>query len=196
MTSIDKITAAKLKHARELELLEAEGQFEGLQGFKHICNHKRPFAVFEVNSLKDAADILATLKPTNETNKLGFAGKDDIVIDTPYHVTFDSPARQTRFSQPAVKLKWQYGELDIWLEFPSELVKELRVGGRRAVTDSERHYFTGMSYKQLQRIEILTYWLKSGQSQSYYGGNKVATCPKAVQALLDYIKTADNQDES
>jgi len=179
---------AKVKCAEIMKKADIAERFENTVGFKHVISGRRYFVTFEVETLEQAAKVLKNHAPTNKTNKLGFAGKDDEIINTPYHVSFDSPARVTPYTRPQLKIVYACGEIDIWLTMPSELVKELRGTGNRSVTDSEYHYFTGISMRKIREISIPTYYLLGGESQSYYGGQKTARNVEAIDKLIAFIK--------
>lgn len=182
-----KKQAAKDKLKAEMAKLEVEERFHNTVGFRHVIHSRQYIAIFEVETLQDARQVMKEYPPTNKTNKLSFAAKDDIIIDTPYHITFTSPVRVSTFSKPECKIQYSHGEVGIWLKFPSELVRERVIGGTRKVTASEYHYFGGVPMAKIRQMSISTYALKDGDNVGYYGGNKVARNETAIQEFIDYI---------
>lgn len=67
-----------------------------------------------------------------------------------------------------------------------ELLKPLLTLQHRNLTDSEHHYFTGVSTAGLNRMQIPVYRFR-GQDRRFYGGYSVLIDPIAITELISHL---------
>ena len=158
-----------------------ESRFEILDGFGI---KSRRTGCYECDNLKDIAIIISAL-PTSATSfELTFAGKDNETIETGYKFRTESIINK----QVTVTLRYKIeDDIEVRIEFPSFLISDFLVNDTRRVTDSELHYFGGVSRLEIDKYKIPCARFRDSSNQGYYGGDYVCTSPLAVMKIIQFI---------
>ena len=197
--TVDKIAELKAKQAKELEFATLELSLiekcanAGIEEKCRLIDSKRPFLVIGdalTNEIKLFKKVLE-LFPVTEQKEVKTASDTCGMFD--FHMSINNSGRHCRFSaMHELKISWKSGEIDIWLAFDcsKDFFNELIVSGSsRKITDSEHHYYTGMSYKELGEIRLPVKTFKSGNKR-LYGGTRYLICSDMVKSIADLLKGA------
>jgi hypothetical protein len=130
--------------------------------------------------------------PTNKTTKIGFAGKDDIVVKSPFKLNINNPARPYEGNSFSFHIDYDSDKYDMQIIVPIEMVKDFVERTQRGVTDSEHHYFTGVSMSELHNMRLMAYDFAfkhklTGKVISWYGGDKTLTDETGIQEIIDFL---------
>lgn len=159
-------------------------------GVKHnACISKRNFISFDCKTIYEVKQLLSTLSPTNKTSVIGTAtDKFYKTIDSPYKITIDNPASTNQYNWFSLRIQFELNDIDIWINVPLNLITFYNfVRITRNITDSEYHYFIGMSNKQLREMKVTAYNFNNNYVVNFYGGSKTLFCGIEANNIINGI---------
>ncbi len=117
-------------------------------------------------------NVLSSFPATNENTVIGTA-RDSYFADlkTPFKVNINNPASPNSYNSFSVEISYMSNDIDVQCTLPIDCIKDYTSTGERTITDSEYHYFTGVSMERLRRMNVRNYNFNSTQI-SWYGGDK------------------------
>lgn len=186
-TATERKENAQNEMKQELDLIEKTEHLYDFPQYKHsIRSGGKIIACFDADTDQDLADLLNALEPTNKETVLGFAGKEDQIIETPYRITADS-------NYHGIKTKIQYtcGDLQIWITASGDVLGDFSSLYSRKVTDSEHIYYLGMSIRQINEYSIMARDFGADYTVRYYGGHNVCTNPEAINEMMNNWKAGN-----
>lgn len=161
-----------------------KSRFGTLNGFKFVYGSDDRRVSYECDNLKDIANIISTLPTSASSFELGFAHKDSETIQTGYKLRTQSVINE----QVMVKLQYEVGDnYVVQIQFSSFLISDFLVNDTRRVTDSELHYFGGVSRSEIDKCKIPCARFRDSSNQGYYGGDYVCTSPPTAEKIIEFI---------
>jgi hypothetical protein len=184
-----KINDLKDDHAKELALLTSQGHWEEITGSK--CVEFDSFRTFKPETVEDLQRLLNALEPYNTSHEIKGASTKNF-LGYMYRLDIANDINQ----EPKVKIQFNLVDLkNIWVTFPLSMINEIKEytftdeflhRSYREVTDSEYHYFTGSSYKQIREMRLPRLTFK-GKNIGWYGGGCTSLCDLKSKEMINYI---------
>lgn len=136
-----------------------------------LVNNK--FLSIEVADYSDLTNFFKNCKPYKTSHRIKHGSFEHDIIN-PYKVDLESNINRgvcMRFETYLINDFMVWVKININNVLPSYLIDKYTSPYHRNITDSEHHYFTGRSYKELNKIRIQARnW--RGYQLSWYGGGK------------------------
>lgn len=174
------------KLAQELRELETEQYFSGLFPDEKFTVYRDNSVTFEPKNVESIKNILQTLQPSNINTRIGFAGKEDYIINSPYGLNLKNPCSPNSWNYFHVKIQYTCNEHEISIQIPVELLKGFLTNSMRKIDDSEHHYFTGVSMKDLRNMTVFSYSFNKDQI-SWYGGDKTLKDVDEINSIVEFL---------
>lgn len=172
-----KLEYLEAKQAVERESLifkhEMEETFKGFDMIAYVADTKC-ITIRDIDPEKFNG-IIEQLPVTSKEHVISYAGKDDTIIDFPVRFNLENP---TKYEGSFLRLIYTSNDIAVRLEIPIfKLLKYEDFNGyfirsERKIYDSEYHYFTGVSMKELMNTKIPCYIFNGFDNISWYGGSK------------------------
>lgn len=150
---------------------------------------KSPFISVKTDNLVDLKIVLDQLPPVDKTHEIG-VDRDSfhIILDTPFKLTLENPASPSQYQGFTLDIKYQAEGFMIWIQLPQSLVNEFCERSQRNPTDSEQHYFLGVSQKQYREMRIMSYkWKGFNNCIGWYGGNQTLTDSDKTKEIMNFL---------
>lgn len=167
-----KIKALKFEH----ELIERFKDYD-IKTYGHRV-------VFKFSTIDEIIDFIVKHPPTNKQTILGFAGKQDRIIESPFRLQIQNKANPSEYFKNEVKVEYKLSDIRVELTVPSENCEFLNRTSRH-ITDSEYVHFIGRSVRELQNIKVLSYEFKnSSKVIKWYGGDITLLDVEQINLIL------------
>lgn len=146
-----------------------------------------PRIVVKVKTAAEFKAVLAAYPATNEQTTIGTAtDKYHTVLNSPFRVDIENPARCNTYSPFLYKIGWQSGDIEMSVEMPIEAAPDFCRRIDRNISDSEYHYFIGVSETKLRSMRVPAYTF-NGNCISWYGGNKTLTSESETNDFIEFL---------
>lgn len=147
----------------------------------HISARCKNLAEFRV--------VLSAYPATNKQTTIGTAGDSSFaVLNTPFRVDIDNPARPSNTFPFCYKISWESGDTEISISIPIELAPDFSRRIDRGIYDSEYHYFIGTPYSKLKSMRVTAYTF-NGSVINWYGGNKTLKSESEIFDFINFINS-------
>ena len=183
----DKINAITLEHNFKKECAT---KLEGIKSLCYITDGKGVINIYAANE-NDFKKVLALYPPTNTRTTIGTAtDKFYAILDTPFRVNLENPCQPAFSYIHAVTFGYMHNDTSVKIKLPISFIIDFVTRGERAISDSEHHYFIGVSYRKLAEIRVLSYSFKfdiSNNQISWYGGDKTCLSIDLINKILEHL---------
>lgn len=140
-------------------------------------------------NLDEFKTVLSAYPATNKQTIIGTAGNSSFaVLNTPFRVDIDNPARPSNTFPFCYKVSWESGDIEISVSIPIELAPDFSRRIDRGIYDSEYHYFIGQPYSKLKSMRVTAYTF-NGSVISWYGGNKTLKSESEIFDFINFINS-------
>ena len=129
---------------------------------------------------KQVIEMLEKFPPTEISHK-----QNEKTIYSPFKIHVYNPARPSKYSPFEFKVGWTSGKYDLHFKVPLEKMQSFVSKSERRATDSEHHYFTGFSLREINKMRLLKYSFNTSHSTGWYGGDESLT---GVDVINDFMK--------
>jgi len=193
-TKQEKINDLKKRHEeklkKDLSLLSIQCGLPETSKDALVFDSNGFCASIDCQDPKELCMLFNKLKPVKLSSRF-MHGQKIIELNTPYQIETISNVNNC----PKASFVWDVvieGEaVKINAKIDAKfLIDERYLSlGSRGVTDSEHHYFTCRSKREVDSIKIPCANFSSITKQvSYYGGNKKSTCTGQIESIIAWIK--------
>lgn len=176
------IASAEFEHEvkSKFPLLEIMAYIRDWKGHEKTAN-------FKLETKDDFKKVFKEYPPTNEETIIGYAGKDSTVLKSPYRLDLENPCRQNNYSRFEVKIQYMSDDINMRITLPVEAVQDFVKRTGRSITDSEHHYFTGTSRRELNEMRVTAYHWNGTEQIGWYGGNRTLTNIETTNKIIEEL---------
>ena len=116
-----------LKRETEVKIMSAEFEHEIKMMFPSIeimayirdWNGLKRTANFEVKTKEEFQEVFNKFKATDLETVIGFAGKENTTIESPYKIDLNNPCQTGRFSSFEMQISYKSEDIDIRIKLPT-----------------------------------------------------------------------------
>lgn len=169
-TKEQQIADVKSQAQKKIRGIETEFKIRDIipdVDFKFITSNN--CAVFNVTSRDEMDKVLQTFPPINKSIVIKPIGKEKIV-NSSYRVDIDNPATVNSVSRHEMRISYVTDDINVTIKLPIDMVEEYVYEYQRKINDTEYHYFTGLSHRQLRDKKVRAYKFKNSNVITWYGG--------------------------
>lgn len=181
-----KIAALRMEH--EFKGMVAD-VIPGIDTLAYLTGHEndKKRILAKCKTPDEFKAVLAAYPATNEQTTIGTAtDKYHTVLNSPFRVDIENPARCNTYSPFLYKIGWQSGDIEMSVEMPIEAAPDFCRRIDRNISDSEYHYFIGVSETKLRSMRVPAYTF-NGNCISWYGGNKTLTSESETNDFIEFL---------
>ena len=149
--------------------------------FKFVASSN--IAYFDIKSRNEIRKILERLPPVNETTTLKVSGKEQ-VIDSPYRIDLKNPAVVNLVSQHEMYISYKTEHFGVTIVVPISMCMDYVIEYQRQITDSEYHYFIGVTHQQLRKKKVTAYTFENANIITWYGGTHTQCDPTYIKNII------------
>lgn len=142
--------------------------------------------IVRAKTIDEFKQAFSALPPTNHTTLIGSATSKEKVLNVPYRVDIDNPASPNQYHNFKFEITYRSNNIEVNIEMPIGFINEFTSRSDRNVSDSEYHYFTGVSEQKLRTMKVMCYNFKGAQI-SWYGGNKTLTDENTINEIIHHL---------
>jgi hypothetical protein len=191
MTKTNELNAkiAKLQKEYELEAKAAEklGSIKHMTIIHEWKSGDKERIIINPANLDEFKAALLAYPATNEKTVIGTAtDKYYKELATPYRMDIDNPAKPCQWQPFEIHIEYWSDKTEIQIEMPIEYVQDFVNISERGITDSEYHYFIGVSHTGLRNMHVTCYNFK-GQQMGWYGGNKTLLDELVTNEIIEHL---------
>ena len=155
-------------------------EFTKMKNFLVLTNKDSiPHAFITVQTIEEVSYLLNLFTPMDKPIVV-----HETTVRSPYKIEIENPAKYER----EVKIDFNCEEFSLGIRFPESIIYEFLLRSERNVYETEYHYFTGVSQKELMNRKITCYMFK-GDQVKFYGGSSVCTNIDEINEIISYLKT-------
>ena len=175
-----KIQAIKDEAEQAISLLNRT--YEAFQLTECDCSVFNTFTLFRARTKEELKGVLlaAGAKETGENNPL--YGHDKMEYRFPYQIGVDNGINNIigRIDYDSEKLG------RVWIKVDISVMEDILTGHSRGISDTEHHYFGGVSMAAIREMRISAKTFKK-DSVGYHGGNRKLSDESAARAFINSI---------
>jgi len=186
---------AEIQRKMKVDIISAEFEHEICSQFPElkILAYARDWkgiektANFELNKISEFKKVFEKYPPTNAKTIIGYAGKDSTEINHPLKMDLENPPTQNSSQRFEVRISYQSDEVSMRVTLPISEINDFVTAGHRSVTSSEYHYFTGVSQRELNKMQLCSYNWVGMKQIGWYGGNKTLTDVDMINEIVNHL---------
>lgn len=184
--------------SRQIEKLTAEHNFKNevaeiLKGFDYLAfitewkNKDQKRIIAKCKTKAEAAEVLAKYPATNNITSIGTATeKSHVEYENSFRIDIDNPPTYNSSQYYKYCISYESNGIDMQITIPVTEMPEFSERKERGITDSEYHYFTGVSMAKLRTMVVPCYVFKAPQV-NWYGGNKTLKDVNEVECFINSL---------
>lgn len=151
---------------------------------------------FDCKDLEDFKHILKTLKPTNKKTVIGTASdKYYKSLKTPFRLNVKNPPVVNSAQNYEINISYISGIYNVSIDVPLSLIdKDFFLVTQRSITDSEYHYFIGVSMAEIRNRRLRKYTFANVNTAgtnskviNWYGGDVTLCDETEIKTIIDSL---------
>lgn len=185
---IEELEQLRAIHSKVKNIIPENLWSEDVLGIMQGIVRKDKIRVYtECKSLSMLSIWLISLPTEEKESKIGFSGKDPITVPSPYLIGVSNPCVRGSVTYPTITISWVHGELYLEVSIAADLLKDCLTQELRKITSSEYHYFTGVSQRKLNEMNVNSYAFRTPNQARFYGGSRKLYDLRQIDSILNYI---------
>lgn len=181
---------------QKIELLKADdswkkqvkNDFPKIEHLAFMSYLDKKRAIFTCKTLQEASEVLNKYLATETEHKIDVSGKTGFkTINSPYRIDITNPAKTSEYSPYKFSISYMSDNIDVEIDLPIDYIDEYTLLTTRGITESEYHWFVGVSYEKLRNMRLHAYQFTK-QEISWYGGNKTLIDSEITNEIINKIK--------
>lgn len=141
----------------------------------------------ECKSLLMLSIWLISLPADEKESRIGFSGKEPIIVPSPYLIGLSNPCIRGSITYPKLTISWVHGDLYLEVSIAADMISDCLKNELRRITSSEYHYFTGVSRRKLEEMNVNSYAFRTQNQARFYGGSRKLYDLRHIDSIINYI---------
>lgn len=181
-----KIKALTVEFNFKNEIAESLPNIEILAFLSGIEDNQKRL-VAKCKTIDQFNEVFEKYAPTNENTVIGTAtDKFYSNLQTPFRLNIDNPCKPNQWNYFKLSISYTSNDIDVEITLPIETISDFTTIGQRTITDSEYHYFTGISQIKLHQMRVRCFSFK-GDQINFYSGSKTLNNVDSINQIIKHL---------
>lgn len=181
-----KIKALTVEYSFKQDIAESLPNIETLAFLGGIKDNRKRL-VAKCKTIGEFNEVFEKYAPTNENTVIGTAtDKFHSNLQTPFRLNIDNPCKPNQWNYFKLSISYTSNDIDVEITLPIETILEFTTIGQRTITDTEYHYFTGISQSKLCQMRVRCFSFK-GDQINFYGGSKTLNNVDSINQIIKHL---------